>query len=451
MIRLDARAKASKAAYGKAKRLAERENRARVVALKRQAERDARLDAAEGGRIPLPAVVFRDGTVKSVSPAEAVEVVSLYLEDLCLDTETSGYWIGHSSYELRTVQLGGEEAAVVFDAADKTSQMVIEWALHAARRVWAHSAVADACPVVEAGLISWDRIWAKMHDSVIKAKLTDPKLCGSEADKLKDLARDLLREYAVSPKAEEAKDRLFTVMKCLKKTDNTTPPERNGWHQVSKFAVTMIRYAGSDVLDLAAVLRVLPPLPVGKDVMERERAVQEVCAIVAMAGFALDLPHIEKQISETENSQGNAKQLVHHLTEGKIQNPSASKDVLEYLLAAGYPLKVNRKTKLPTAGKEALEPLAARGDTLAENIVRYRGCVTKLGLLLRPLQNLCTHGDSRTRPTVYTINAKTGRMSCVRINGQQLSRQGGVRACIIAGELDIELVNGQWEVARIQA
>jgi DNA polymerase I-like protein with 3'-5' exonuclease and polymerase domains len=418
---MDPRVKACKAGYARAKRAAEKENRTRLAREQIAAAKQQKRDEAEEGRVQLPAVVLRDGTVKEIHAMTAVEIIEQYLEDLCLDTETSGYWVGHQYYELRTVQLGGEEMAVVLDAADEKQAMIASWALNAAGRIWAHSVTADAVPCVVAGLISWDDIWDKLHDSVIRAKLTDPMLCGSEADKLKQLAQDLLREYAVSPSAEEAKDKLFAVMKCLKKTDNTTPPERNGWHQVSKFATVMVRYAGSDVLDLAAVLRVLPPLPVGADVMERERIAQKVCARAAMDGFPLDFGHIRAKIAEAEAGHAEARETVEKLTEGRIVNPSASKEVLEYLLErpAEFPLKCDRKTKKPTAGKESLEPIAKRGSELARSIVSYRGQVTKLGLLLRPLENLCTHGDSMMRPTVYTINAKTGRMSCVRPNGQQ--------------------------------
>jgi DNA polymerase I-like protein with 3'-5' exonuclease and polymerase domains len=41
-------------------------------------------------------------------------------------------------------------------------------------------------------------------------------------------------------------------------------------------------------------------------------------------------------------------------------------------------------------------------------------------------------GDGRARPTVYTLGADTGRMSCVRPNLQQMPREGGYRACITA-------------------
>jgi hypothetical protein len=83
---------------------------------------------------------------------------------------------------------------------------------------------------------------------------------------------------------------------------------------------------------------------------------------------------------------------------------------------------------------------------LFREIGRYRKEDTKLGLLLRPLEALCDHGDGRMRPTVYTIEASTGRASCVRPNGMQFSRQGGIRACVVAGEAELELVNGQWVI-----
>lgn len=461
--RLDPRAKACRAGLTKAHTAARAENRKRLSALKKLetteakhlkilADKQEKLDAAEGGRITLPAVVLRDGTVKSVPLEMAADIVEQYFDDLCLDCENSGYWIGHEHYELRTIQLGGEEMAVVFDADDETQMLIASWALKSAVKVWAHSTPADGCPVVKHGLITWDALWAKLYDSVIWAKLVDPKLCGSEADKLKDLAHDLGREYAVSPAAEVAKDELFKVMKCKKKTDVLTPPEQNGWHQVSKFAVTMIRYAGSDVLDLAMVLRLLPPLPVSDSVLENERITQSMCARAAYDGFPLDLEHIQAMIAEYEKDQAFAQQMVFGLTGGRISNPSASKDVLEYLIEQGperYPLKVNRKTKNLSAGKDSLEPIANRGDDLAKYIIQYRHCVTTLGLLLRPLENLCTHGDGIMRPTVYTINAKTGRMSCVRPNGQQFSRQGGIRACVRCIVRELELINGQWEIVNV--
>lgn len=440
-----------------AERAAERERvKAERAAARVQAKKDAiaeKVALAEGGRVELPALVLRNGTVRHVSDADAWAVCEMYAADLCLDVETSGYPLGHELYELRTVQLGGEHAAIVFDAADPGQMAIASLALTMARRLRAHSATADVIPCVVAGLISWDEAWAKMYDSVLNAKLTDPKMSGSDADALKELAADLLREHAVSPAAEKAKNELFAAMGCLAKPELTTPPDRNGWYSVSRYSVVMTRYAGSDVLDLAAVLRILPPLPVADQVLDREREFQAACAPVTHVGFALDEDHIRKKIAEEEAARAEAQRNVEILSDGKITNPK-SVDVLKFLpeVIPGLVLPANRKTKKPTADKGALEGLARdyKDNPLAfhllKQILAYRHHDTTLGLLLRPLLVLCVQGDGRMRPTVYTIEASTGRSSCRRPNGQQFSRQGEVRACVTAGVAMLALVNGQWVI-----
>ncbi len=452
--KLDERARASQKGYKMALTLAERERKKQETARKREelkaqraAERvQAKIDAtrekitlAEGGEVQLPAAVLRDGTVVHVSDCDAWAIIELSLDDMCLDVETSGYPVGHKLYELRTIQLGGEHAAVVFDAADAYQRDIASLALNTAKKLRAHSATADVIPCVIAGLIQWDAAWAKMQDSVLNAKLTDPKMSGSDADALKELARDLLREYAVSPNAEKAKNELFKVMGCLSKPTLMTPPDKNGWYSVNKNSVVMTRYAGSDVLDLAAVLRVMPPIPVDDAVMEREREFQTACAPVSYMGFPLDAAHVKVKIAEAEAAKAEAQEYAAVLSQGRVVNPKSS-DVLKILpeLFPGLELPVDRKTKRPTAGKEALESLCRdypedqnpQAYHLFKQIARYRREDTKLGLLLRPFEVLCDYGDGRGRTTIYTIEATTGRTSSRRFNAQQLSRQGGVRACI---------------------
>jgi DNA polymerase I-like protein with 3'-5' exonuclease and polymerase domains len=69
---------------------------------------------------------------------------------------------------------------------------------------------------------------------------------------------------------------------------------------------------------------------------------------------------------------------------------------------------------------------------LVDAVLDYRHHDTALGLFLEPYRLLCARGDGRARPTIYTLGTDTGRMSCVRPNLQQMSRQGGIRACLTA-------------------
>lgn len=465
--KLDERARASQKGYKMALTLAERERKKLETARKREAAKVARaaeraeakvaakrekIEVAEGGLVDLPAAVFRNGLVKHVTEQEAWAVIELYLDDLDTDVENSGFPVGHELYELRTIQLGGEECAIVFDAADARQLEICSLALTLAKRVWSHSASVEAVAFALSGLIGWDALWEKLYDSVLKAKLNDPKMSGSDADALKELAHDLLREYAVSPNAEKAKNELFKAMGCTSKPTPQTEKEKNGWWAVNKRSVVMCRYAGSDVLDLGAVRRVLPDPPVENSVIEREREFEAACATVALVGFELDHGHTLKKIDEVTTARARARQNAEILSDGKITNPK-SPDVIKLLpeIIPGLELPLHRKTGKPTADKGALEGLALRYKDnplafhLFKQILEYRHCDTTLGLLLEPLEILCSHGDHRMRPTVYTIEASTGRCSCRRPNGQQFSRQGGVRACVCAGTMTITVTSsGQW-------
>jgi len=393
----------------------------------------------EGPVYQLPVIVARnpDGgepLVLSCSPDDARAAAEGALAGMHVDCETSGYPPGHADFALRTVQLGDEQMAAVLDPADPEQAAAVTDLVARARVLHAHSAAADLVPLAAAGLGDAEAMWAKMTDSVLIAKLADPSLAGSDENELKKLARDLLGGYAVSPPAEKARSALFKSGGWLTDTTALTPPEKSGWGQVKSGCEVMARYAGSDVLDLAAVLRVLPEPD--QAVLAREREFQRMCARVSHAGFRLDPVHIRAKIAEYTAAREAARELVAGLCPD-ITNPSSTKDVPAALLGMGIPLG-RTKDGNPSAAKAVLEPLAAdesyEHHELLRGILDYRHDVTTLGLLLEPLGRLCEHGDGRMRPVVYTINADTGRTSCVRPNGQQFSRQGGIRACVIADE-----------------
>lgn len=403
-------------------------------------EQPPRPDPALAGPVhQLPVIVARDpaGGLPLVVPctvADAVQLAESFLDALCVDCETTGYPPGHADFALRTVQLGGEAVAADFDPSDPVQAAAVTDLIGRAARLHAHSAAADLVPLAWAGLAGAEEMWAKAEDSVLIAKLADPSLAGSDENELKKLAAALLGGYAVSPPAEKAKNALFKSGRWLVNTKVTTPAERSGWAQVNPGCETMARYAGSDVLDLAAVLRVLPRPD--EAVLAREREFQAMCARISHQGFRLDPAHITAKIAEFRGLQETARRRVSELCPA-ITNPSSTTEVPAALHAMGIPLGRTREGN-PSAAKDVLEPLAANKayehHELARVILDYRHCVTTLGLLLEPFNMLCEHGDGRMRPVVYTIEADTGRCSCRRPNGQQCSRQGGIRACVIADD-----------------
>jgi DNA polymerase I-like protein with 3'-5' exonuclease and polymerase domains len=89
----------------------------------------------------------------------------------------------------------------------------------------------------------------------------------------------------------------------------------------------------------------------------------------------------------------------------------------------------------PSVAAEVLAPLRNTPGTVGElvgAVLDYRTHDTVLTSFLEPYDALVRYGDGRVRPTVYTLGARTGRMSCVRPNCQNVPRTGGVRGCIIA-------------------
>jgi P4 family phage/plasmid primase-like protien len=410
------------------------ERAAAKVAAKAEALAAAIADAA-GELVTLPAVVTRDGSVRSIDLANVPELVEAFgmLAELTVDVETTGYPIGHADYALRTIQLGNEHAALVFDAADPAHAGLASRILHDAQVLHAHSATADLVPLAALELFDLDAAWDRMHDTVIPAKLADPQSTGSDPG-LKQLAAAVLGDSATAPAADGARAALFKAGKWLTDTKATTPLERSGWAQVDPACTTMVRYAASDVLDTAALAKILPAVP--PHVLERERTAQRLTARVAHHGVRLDAEHVNAKLPEHRDALAAAGA---RLQAFGIDNPGSDQQVGAKLIEMGAPL-AHTKTGRPSVAKGVLEPFA-KIDGPVGDLVRarldYQHHETVLGLFLEPYAQLVHRGDGRARPTVYTLGADTGRMSCVRPNLQQVPRQGGMRACVTAdpGEL----------------
>lgn len=403
--------------------------RAQVAA----AKREAAMAAVSGAHVELPALLTRDGVVRAVSVTDADALLATITGpagagELTVDVEHTGYPAGHVHYALRTVQLGDEHVALDLDPHDPAQADVVRRHLAAAAVLHAHSATADLVPLVDAGLVDRDSAWERMEDTAVLAKLADPASTGNDPN-LKKVSAAMLGEHALSPAADDARAALFKAGKWLTDTEVTTPLERSGWAQVDPRSETMVRYAASDVLDDAAIARRLPrPDPA---VLERERATQRMTARVTHTGIRLDGQRVEQLLAEhSAKRSGYAEQVRGY----GIDNPGSNAQVGDRLLELGAPLPHTRTGKASVA-KGVLETMTdAPGEAgdLVRAVLDYRHHNTAIVLFLEPYRELVRNGDGRARPTVYTLGADTGRMSCVRPNLQQMPREGGFRACITA-------------------
>jgi hypothetical protein len=309
--------------------------------------------AAVEGHIQLPAVVDRHLDIRSVGLPEAVRLLQAVIERcgaLTVDVETSGYPVGHTHYRLRTVQLGDLATAVVFDATEATHASVIRTLLTQAPRLHAHSATADLVPLARAGLVDADSAWQRMHDTVIRAKLSNPASTGGDPG-LKELAPAVLGSAALTSQTDAAREELFARGRWLTNTTVTTPIAKSGWAQVDPTWPTMIRYAASDVLDTAALAEKLPPVP--PVVLARERAVLHLTARITHAGLPLDGDHVATLLSTYTLARGQAADRVRA---HQVSNPGSDPQVGAALLAAGGEIPRTRRGA-PSVSVGTLSPL----------------------------------------------------------------------------------------------
>ncbi|GAA5154735.1 hypothetical protein GCM10023340_38770 [Nocardioides marinquilinus] len=404
------------------------------------AQRAAAIAEASGPTIGLPALVTRDGRVAHVDADAADRLLATITGPssdraagaLTVDVEHTGYPVGHEHHVLRTVQLGGEHFALVLDPGEQEQADVVRRHLEAATVLHAHSASADLVPLAHAGLIDADAGWAKMLDTGTLAKLADPSSTGNDAD-LKNLAKNVLGEHALSPVADEARAALFKAGRWLTDTKLDTPTTRSGWAQVDHHAETMIRYDAADVLDDAALAARLPRP--GPEVLERELLAQRMTARISHRGIRLDGDQVARLLDEHRTARDEQAARVRDLGRlGEAGNPGSPKQLAEAFDRLGVPLP-RTKAGNPSVAKGAIEQLSRDegqvGD-LVRGVLAWRHHNTALTLLLEPWHELVTRGDGRARPTIHTLGADTGRMSCVRPNVQQVSRTGGMRACFTA-------------------
>jgi P4 family phage/plasmid primase-like protien len=400
--------------------------------------RVTKIAEAAGPLLTLPAAMRRGEGPREVDLAEAAAVLEACLARnggrLAVDVEHNALPAWHPEYEVQTIQLGDWAEAVDLDAGDPVHRQLASAYLREATELEAYSYTADLVPLARLGVIEYAEALAKCIDVATIVKLTDPALT-ENGDGLKETSKAVLGAAAVSPGAEAAREALGTAAGWIWQLKPDTPREKNGWAQIDKRCAVMVTYALADVLDCSALqIRLPQPDPA---VMAREIVAERVVAKLPYLGLALDGPAVRAQLDEREP---RALAKLTRIRELGVDNPDSPKQVTTRLTQLGAilprtkPSKANPEGNL-TAAKDVLEKLTnAPGELgeLATTIMAYRDDATVLKNMIRPWARSTEHGDGRTYPTIYTLGADTGRMSCVRPNLQQVAREGGLRECILA-------------------
>jgi hypothetical protein len=348
-------------------------------------------------------------------------------DELTVDVEHTGYPIGHRDYALRTVQLGTEAFAVDLDPHDP-SRPTSYAATLPGPKLHAHSATADLIPLAVAGLVDdLEEAWTRMHDTVIPAKLADPASTGSDPD-LKKLAAHMLGDRG-QPAGRQGPGRAVQGRQVADQHQghHTAGPLRLGPGRPDQHhddPLRRRRRARRRRYRQAAAR----PRP---EILDRERLAQRMTARVTHQGLRIDGEHVQACSARSAppwptpvNGSRTSGSRTPAVTSRSARWPRARRPTARH--QDRTPLGGRERAVLPYAKAEG--PL---GDFVRARL-DYQKAETALGLFLEPYALLVEHGDGRARPTVYTLSADTGRMSCVRPNLQQVPREGGFRACITA-------------------
>lgn len=391
-----------------------------------------------GPDVTYPVVVQRGDLVTEVGLSDARSLLD-GLSVVTVDVETSGVPVGHQAFALRLVQLGCAQFGVVLDPDDPEQAELIRETLAAAPVLRAHSSSADVVPAGLAGLGDFDSMMERMDDTAIRAKLMDPTMTDADAG-LKKISARMLGPESESDPAEDAKNAAFKAAGWLTQPKADTPLERNGWHQVPKTKRTFARYAGADILDTALIGDRLPALPPAID--HRERVTAHMTSRIAMTGVPINGALVSDLMAEHTTKRAETQTAISAWT--GIEHVGSDRQVANELLQMGVQLPYTKPTERypngqPSVAAGVLEALRGQlagsghpAEQLIEQVLEWRHHDTVVTLFLTPYDRMVREGDGRARPTVYTLGADTGRMSCTRPNFQQLPREGGVRAIITA-------------------
>jgi hypothetical protein len=436
------------------------------------AKRAAAVAAAGGDLLELPAIKLRGQPARSCSTDEAAAAVRATMAAragrVTADIESNAYPIGHPDYGVRTLQLGDKITGTDWDVTDPVQFAVCTLLLSEATEIEAYSASVEISNLAYIGMIDYRSGWLRARDVVIQSQLHNPVGTESHDDGLKAQSRLHLPD-PVSPAADARRAALFkaggwltdTKVKGSAGRDDDSggwvDRSRSGWANADPRYRTSIDYAVSDIHDTAALGEALPmPAPA---VYAREVAVQAAVGAVSYVGIALDRDHIETKIAEHSPQRAAA---VARLAEFGILNPSSNDQVAAELLRRGAvvgdgpgQIPLTEKARKPSVKADVLDRLPRTVDLapVVDALLTYRHHQRVLSTYLKPYYLLCTQGDGRMRSTVYTLQADTGRFSCVHENLQNIPTHGGIRECYVCdpGDLFIDADLSGVEVAVLAA
>jgi DNA polymerase-1 len=358
---------------------------------------------------------------------------------VCFDTETQGlriYSMGPGF--LRLAQFGtATEAWVVPVELGEAFRQAATDALRILPSLTGHNVIGFDGLVVDEHLgVKLEEFCPKTQDTMITAKLIDPRSpeAGGMGAKLKPHAA-----HYIDPTAPDTEEGLTAVFKSL----GYTKKSGLGWIHVPWDHPTYVEYAMLDVILgsrlLVAHEREMERRGVRPALVEYEREISRLCAIMTRAGMYVDEDYTRQQYDTLDAEVSKYLAIAERYG---VANVNSRAQVIAALEAMGETLSKRTKTGNQSVDGTVLRKLADMTDKwesigsrkpnpLANAVLR----ATRAGKWKTTyIDTFLNERDAKgyIHPNIQTLEARTGRMSITKPAVQTLpAGDWMIRRCLL--------------------
>lgn len=329
---------------------------------------------------------------------------------VAVDVETTGVtW--HD--DLRLVQLGTQHEALVLRADVPTHMDALrQWFAETDMALTAHNAGFDIGFLVRAGLGDHKALWDRMVDTLILDKLLRPgDGWTSPKHDLKSVTRAWCGDAAT---ADDAKDELEAWWASLGIAKDA------GWRDCPLDGVPYVLYGAADVFDGWTLATTLLPMVdglLGREVRYREHRIARLVHGITMRGHRLDIDALRADTAAAKVADADRKTAL--TKRYGIKNPGSNPQITDWFGDRGIAIE--------STSEEALAALDLSGAEaeFRRDLLEWREGHKLLSTYLEPWSATPADpdGHARLRPSLGTLAARTGRMSCDAPNLQNVPPQ----------------------------
>ena len=352
------------------------------------------------------------------------EFIASNIDQLAVDSETTGLDIYSSRFKIRLVQFGNAtEAWVVPVQLGGAFEDIVIWALLTVKKLVLQNAAYDLQVFDQTLGVKMEELWPKVRDTKILAHLIDPRPIkdGGVGHSLVDLTR----AYVDAEIADDVKG----LMKKLAHDAGCTVSVI--WKKVALDNEDYTLYAGMDVILTSRLLLKLKPLVPAdsQHLVGFELEVAAVCSYMSRTGFLLDVTYSEKLSQKLKLQESRNSEIASNFGCDSVNSPA---EIFKVLKDYKIPIPNQTPTGKPKIDDDLLGDLADQGNEFAKAVTeakkagKWRKTWVDRFIKTADKQNKC-------HASINPLAARTARMSITGIPAQTLpANDATIRNCFLA-------------------